>query len=100
MRGNGAGKMDKRCAGRLFVRTLRSFPCYNPSMAIAPHSRLCVDSPLTQLRLRRGLTQDDLAKMIGASRRTVIRYESGQHAPTRRKIALLAAALRVSRSTL
>ncbi len=38
-----------------------------------------------ELRIKRGMTQDDLAKQMGVSRRTIVAYEAGKTYPRRRE---------------
>ena len=51
---------------------------------------------LKQLRKQRGLTQEDLAGMIGVSRQSVAKWESGETSPDLEKSRLIAEALGVS----
>lgn len=51
---------------------------------------------LVQLRKMRNLTQEDLAGMIGVSRQSVAKWESGETSPDLEKSRLIAEALGVS----
>jgi transcriptional regulator with XRE-family HTH domain len=51
---------------------------------------------LRQVREKRGLTQEDLARAIGSDWMRVSRYERGVNLPAADKLVALAAALRVS----
>ena len=51
---------------------------------------------LKLLRRRRGLTQEDLARLLGVSRITVARWESGQRFPTTEQLMKLSKVLEVS----
>lgn len=50
---------------------------------------------LRTLRLKKGLTQDALAKKIGVSRGYLARLEMGRHDPPLSRVEKLAKALRV-----
>jgi len=39
-----------------------------------------------ELRTKKGMTQDDLAKQLGVSRRTIVAYEQGNTYPRRREV--------------
>jgi len=54
-----------------------------------------VGARIRQLRLARGLTQDELADKIGVQEKTVSRWESGRHSGYQRNLNALAAALEV-----
>jgi transcriptional regulator with XRE-family HTH domain len=47
--------------------------------------------PLKRYRERRQLSQDELAKLLGVTKATISRWESGLRAPRRRDIPQLAA---------
>ena len=51
---------------------------------------------LKLLRRRKGLTQEDLARLLGVSRITVARWESGQRFPTTEQLMKLSKVLEVS----
>lgn len=51
---------------------------------------------LSQLRLEKGLSQDELAQMIGTKQPIISMYESGQREPSLSTIRVLAKALDVS----
>ena len=50
-------------------------------------------SPLRLVRIARGLSQDELARLAGVNRSTVSRLEQGHEEPQRATKAVLAAAL-------
>jgi len=51
------------------------------------------DSPIAQYRLKRGLTQTQLAELVGTSLATLQRWEVGQTVPKATMLVRLAAAL-------
>lgn len=51
---------------------------------------------LREIRKRAGLSQEDLARMVGVERSTVTKWESGQNAPALPTLAKLADVLGVS----
>ena len=53
------------------------------------------DSPLARLRIDRGLTQAQLAEMIGCYPKDVCRWETGERNPGAKSLIKLAAALNV-----
>jgi putative transcriptional regulator len=55
-----------------------------------------VANRLRDLRLARGLTQADLARLLGVSAYTVARWEAGEMVPTARNARRLARRLGVS----
>lgn len=48
------------------------------------------DSPLKAFRTREGLSQDDLAKLIGVTRETITRWENGTRKPDEDKLPKIA----------
>lgn len=46
--------------------------------------------PLTDFREREGLSQDDLAKLIGVSRETITRWENGARKPDENRLPKIA----------
>lgn len=46
--------------------------------------------PLTDFREREGLSQDDLAKLIGVTRETVTRWENGSRKPDEERLPKIA----------
>lgn len=53
------------------------------------------DSPLTRARLAAGLTQGQLAKMIGTTQAMICRWERGERTPKLSSLQRLATALGV-----
>lgn len=51
------------------------------------------DSPISRLRIERGLTQAQLAERIGCPQQTVTRWETGCNVPSGRYLIKIAAAL-------
>lgn len=58
-----------------------------------------MNSRLKQLRIRRDLTQDELAKLIDVNRSLVAYWESGQREPTAEHLEKLKKVLRVESYT-
>ena len=56
--------------------------------------------PLTDFREREGLSQDDLAKLIGVSRETITRWENGTRNPDEDKLQKIAKETGIQPSTL
>lgn len=54
------------------------------------------DSLLARLRIERGLTQKQLAQMIGSHQQIVARWENGERNPGTKSLKKLAAALECS----
>lgn len=63
-------------------------------------SQTSIGPRLRQLRLERGLTQDDLAHQAGLKANTVLRIENGHTEPTWGTVQALARVLDVSLDTL
>lgn len=55
---------------------------------------------LKRIRMERGLTQDDLADMVGTSKQVISRYENGQRSPKVTVVAFYAGLLNVPISQL
>ena len=53
------------------------------------------DSPIARIRLERGLTQAQLAAMVGCYPKDVCRWETGERSPGAKSLAKLAQALGV-----
>lgn len=53
------------------------------------------DSPIARLRIERGLTQAQLAALIGCYPKDVCRWETGERSPSAKSLVKLAAALGV-----
>ena len=51
------------------------------------------DSPLSRLRMERGLTQGQLAEMVGCYPKDISRWETGERNPGTKYLLKLAAAL-------
>ena len=51
------------------------------------------DSPIARIRLDRGLTQAQLAEMIGCPRQTIARWETGVRVPSLTYLVKLSRAL-------
>lgn len=51
------------------------------------------DSPIARIRMDRGLTQGQLAEMIGTSQNMISRWEIGSRTPSGRSLIKIAAAL-------
>lgn len=51
------------------------------------------DSPLARLRLERGITQSQLADMVGCHRKDISRWENGGRNPSGKSLIKLAQAL-------
>lgn len=51
------------------------------------------DSPLARLRMERGLTQAQLAEMVGVYAKDISRWETGKRAPGMKSLMQLAKAL-------
>ena len=51
---------------------------------------------IIRIRKARGLTRNDLARLIGVDRETIARYERGTREPKASVVAQLAAALKVT----
>lgn len=47
---------------------------------------------LKRVRLSKGMTQDEMAERVGVSRKTLLRYETGQTTPTLETLLKIAAA--------
>lgn len=47
-------------------------------------------NPLKDFRTREGLSQDDLAKLIGVTRETVTRWENGSRKPDEERLSKIA----------
>lgn len=56
--------------------------------------------PLTDFRTREGLSQDDLAKLIGVSRETITRWENGTRKPDAATLPTIAEKTGIQPSTL
>lgn len=54
------------------------------------------DSPIARKRMERGLTQGQLAKMVGCLSKDISRWETGAHTPGAKSLLKLAAALECS----
>ena len=54
------------------------------------------DSPIARLRMDRGLTQRQLAQMIGCYAKDISRWETGERSPGAKSLAVLAKALNCS----
>ena len=54
---------------------------------------LILRNELPSLRKERGLSQSDLAKLVGVSRNTISSIETGQYSPTAKLALLLCIAL-------
>lgn len=63
-----------------------------------PHTapRKTNDSAIARLRMERGLTQAQLAEMIGCPRQTIARWETGVRTPNLSYLTRLARALECS----
>jgi putative molybdopterin biosynthesis protein len=57
-------------------------------------------NPLKDFRTREGLSQDDLAKLIGVSRETITRWENGARKPDENKLLTIAEKTGIQPSTL
>ena len=57
------------------------------------NSHLKLKNNLKEYRQKKGLTQSDLAEMVGSSKNTISSIETGQFCPTAYLAALLCAAL-------
>lgn len=55
--------------------------------------RTCSDSALAQLRSERGMTQRELAALVGCYPKDISRWENGVRTPGAESLAKLAAAL-------
>ena len=64
-------------------------PCYRASV----HDMQRLGWLLREIRQRADMSQDEIARLAGASRSQVSRWENGQHEPSYRKIRKLADAL-------
>lgn len=51
------------------------------------------DSPIARLRMDRGLTQGQLAQMIGCAQKDISRWEIGERNPGAKSLVKLASAL-------
>lgn len=51
------------------------------------------DSPITRLRLAKGLTQSQLAEAVGCYAKDICRWERGEHRPSAESAIKLARAL-------
>ena len=56
---------------------------------------LKVQNKVAEIRKQKGLSQADLAKLVGVSRNTISSIETGQYEPTAKLALLLAVALEV-----
>lgn len=50
-------------------------------------------SPISRLRIQRGLTQDQLADILGCPQATISRWEQGTNSPSTKSLRALAKAL-------
>jgi len=57
---------------------------------------LKLQNKVAEIRKQKGLSQADLAKLVGVSRNTISSIETGQYEPTAKLALLLAVALEVS----
>lgn len=51
------------------------------------------DSPIARLRMERGLTQTELAELVGCKKQHISRWETGERSPGGKSLIALAAAL-------
>lgn len=56
---------------------------------------LKLQNKVAEIRKQKGLSQSDLAKLVGVSRNTISSIETGQYEPTAKLALLLAVALEV-----
>jgi transcriptional regulator with XRE-family HTH domain len=57
-------------------------------------------NPLKDFREREGLSQDDLAKLIGVTRETITRWENGSRKPDEERLPKIAKETGIQPSTL
>ena len=57
---------------------------------------LKLQNKVAEIRKQKGLSQADLAKLVGVSRNTISSIETGQYEPTAKLALLLAVALEVT----
>ena len=53
-------------------------------------------SPIARIRLERGMTQGQLAKLVGCYTKDISHWETGKHSPRIDTLAKIASALNVS----
>lgn len=64
------------------------FQCYEKGMVITMEEQLILKNHLKEIRKEKGLSQAELAEMVGVSRNTISSIETGQFNPTA-KLALI-----------